>query len=92
MSKQTPRLLKQQHIKSYKSFIIQNTNGVYSDPMSSIEVYRRQLNVQFANKIKSLADKDMDRSFTSSSSCESIEGQVIYLHVWLGKELGHKSI
>jgi hypothetical protein len=84
ITKLKPKLLKHQHIRSYKSFILQNTNGVYKDPMTSLDVYRRQLNVQFANKIKSFALEDMDRSFTSSSSDERIEGQVIFMHIWLG--------
>lgn len=84
ITKLKPKLLKQQHTRSYKSFIVQNTNGVYRDPMSSLDVYRRQLNMQFANKIKSFALEDMERSFTSSSSDESTEGQVIFMHIWLG--------
>ncbi len=58
-----------------------------------MDKYRRELNQDFADQIMDLIEDDCERSFSESSSDDSnMDGQLIYLYVWLGNETGHKTL
>lgn len=57
--------------------------------------YRRHQNQDFATEIYSLMQPDgeiSDSSSSDASSCPEQRGRNIYMHIWLGSELGHQPL
>jgi hypothetical protein len=58
--------------------------------LSYLDRVRRSLNREFAQQIIDLIDPCAERSSSSSESTHSSpDGQLIFMHIWLGSELGH---
>lgn len=80
--------------KPFARFITELNESDSEQDLNELDKYRRELNTKFANEIIGLVDVKAPDSVTESSSSSggSINGQLIYMHIWLGSELGHQPL